>query len=454
MERIVYRKTLDVHKNGTQFLLQGFETADNMSRIIEINLMASGDAIDLPLERVAAMMYVTTPGATEPSINKCTIKDNTIIYDVLPITEEGITTMQLKLIESKAEGASSVLAAPKFAVEVTKSDADDSDVVQSTTFTALEDAIAMAMEVYDKACIGIELTSDCIFRAKYNDGSYYESDLLKELFVDGTVKLSQSYAVGGTGTRAGEDTDNSKYYSNVARSEALNAKNIMENSEEILKEMQKHGVYTSFSVDFETGEVEYVSPSVKFNINNETGKLDVEGKAYTFEDVIGEIVSGWLVSKGIEPDAVTLNANNIEALQAKSVEHSGYIKTLQDETKPIEKGGTGATTKDEALTNLGALSTIVVKHSNSGANEDIIEFDKKPLLVIFPEHYGIWDKFVVYGQNAAKFSSGTASNFTSHLSWGKNENGKHYLKITHAEYSELKYMSDESIVVIVDNSDV
>ena len=91
MERILYRKTLDVHKNGVQFLLQGFETGDKLSRTIEISLMASGDAIDFPLEHVVAMMYVTTPSASQPSINECVIKDNKVIYDVLPIKEEGIT---------------------------------------------------------------------------------------------------------------------------------------------------------------------------------------------------------------------------------------------------------------------------------------------------------------------------------------------------------------------------
>ena len=113
MERITYRKTLDVHKNGSQFLLQGFETADKLSRVIEISLMASGDAIDFPLEQIAALMYVTTPGAEDPSIIECAIKDNKVVYEVLPIVVEGITTMQLKLIETSPDGAKSVLASPK-----------------------------------------------------------------------------------------------------------------------------------------------------------------------------------------------------------------------------------------------------------------------------------------------------------------------------------------------------
>ena len=82
MERIVYRKTLDAKSGGVQFLLQGFETADKLSRTIEINLMSDGDAIDIPLGNVSASMYVTTPKSAKTSIEECTIEGNKIIYDV------------------------------------------------------------------------------------------------------------------------------------------------------------------------------------------------------------------------------------------------------------------------------------------------------------------------------------------------------------------------------------
>lgn len=189
MEQIMYRKTLDVHKNGVQFMLQGFETADNLSRVIEISLMASGDAIDFPLERMVAMMYVTTPGATEPSINECTIKDNKVVYEALPIVEEGITTMQLKLIETSPEGATSVLASPKFAVEVTESDADDESAEQSTTFTALEVAVAKAAATYDARLLRVEIDEACIFRAFYADGTVYETDELRKTLLQGATNL-------------------------------------------------------------------------------------------------------------------------------------------------------------------------------------------------------------------------------------------------------------------------
>ena len=99
--------------------------------------------------------------------------------------------------------------------------------------------------------------------------------------------------------RTGEDTDNSKYYSNVSQSEALNAKDIMENSEKILKEVRLYGVYTAFHVDFETGEVEYVSPSFKFNVNDETGELDAIGQTYTFYEEISRLVREWLETNGV-----------------------------------------------------------------------------------------------------------------------------------------------------------
>jgi hypothetical protein len=365
MERITYRKTLDVHKNGIQFLLQGFETADNMSRVIEISLMASGDAIDFPLERIEALMFVTTPNATEPSINKCTIKDNKVVYDVLPIVEEGITSMQLKIIETSPDGATAILATPKFAVEVTKSDTDDESVKQTTTFTALEDAVAKAKATYDARLLRIELTSDCLFRAYYagempnEHGAIYETDILQKLFLNGNVLLSESFAHGGTGVRAGEDTDNSKYYSNVSKSEALNAKSIMENSEEILEKVRLHGTYTAFSVDFTTGEVEYVSPSYTFTVNKETGELEAEEQAYTFLDEIGVLTTRWLESQSIFLNELNetsgTHTTQIASLQGVSNTHTEEINTLKElktRVTPIELGGTGAETLEGARSKL------------------------------------------------------------------------------------------------------
>ena len=195
MERITYRITLDAHKNGIQRTLQGFETADNMARRIAVNLTAGGDTYELPYDNTVALIYITTPNAKEPSINECVIKDDTIVYDMLPVVEEGITEMQIKLIKTSIDGAKSVIAAPKFAIEVTKSNTDDESVEQTTTFTALENAVARANAVYDARLVRIEIDEEYTFRAYYADGAVYENDVAGEQIrmLTGYVELMKEH---------------------------------------------------------------------------------------------------------------------------------------------------------------------------------------------------------------------------------------------------------------------
>jgi hypothetical protein len=299
MERIVYRKTLDVHKAGIQFTLQGFQTADNMARRIEINLMANGDTIDLTSEKLVALMYVKSPSAKEPSINGCSIVGNTIVYDVLPIVEGGITEMQLKLIETSPTGAGRVLAAPKFAAEVSESDMDDESAEQSPTFTALEDALAKANSVYETRIERIVLSPDCVFTIYYADGTIYESDALKDIIVIGESVMSKSFARGGTGVRDGEDTDNSMYYSTVSKSAALDSDRARGEAEKFLSEVRKHGIYTAFNMNFASGELEYISPMYSFDVDETTGELVVNGIAYSIEDNIKKLVEQVLEEKNL-----------------------------------------------------------------------------------------------------------------------------------------------------------
>lgn len=287
MERITYRITLDTHRNGIQRTLQGFETADIMARRISISLVSGSDTFYLPMTNVVAMMYVTSPSATEPSINECVIEGNTIIYDVSPITEEGITEMQLKVIGTSERGATRVLLAPRFAVEVAKSNSDDESVKQDPTFTALESAIARADAVYNSRVLRVVIENDCTFKVYYADGTIYENDYFREALYNGNALLAQSYAIGKSGVREGEDTDNAQYYSNVSRSASEDAKKVYEDSHELMKETQLQANYTHFHINFDTGNLGYISTYADFNVNKETGDLEIsKDPTYTPEDVI------------------------------------------------------------------------------------------------------------------------------------------------------------------------
>lgn len=335
MERITYRITLDAHRNGIQRTLQGFETADIMARRISINLVASGDTFELPMTNVVAMMYVTTPSASEPSINECVIDGNTIIYDVEPITEEGITEMQLKVIGTSTSGATSVLIAPRFAVEFTESGTDDEKAEQSTKFTALENAIAKADAIYNSRITSIEVTNDCRFIVYYADGTTYESDYFHEALYNGNALLSQSYAIGDSGIRSGEDTDNSKYYSNVSRSVSEASKKVFEESSELLNESKLHSIYTYFQPNFESGELGYISSYCDFEINKETGELIIsKDQTYTPEDVILSNAEG-VVQKVIDEYSTQLSKNT-NAIEENKELIQNNAKSIRNNTQAIE----------------------------------------------------------------------------------------------------------------------
>lgn len=260
MERITYRITLDSHKNGIQRTLQGFETADKMTRRISINLTSSGDTFEIPFDHVYAVMYVTPPNAEEPSINQCVIEDNTIIYEVLQtdIATEGMVHMQLKVIEGRPDGPRKVLLSPKFALEVHESEADDGKVEQTTTYTALEDLVAKASEVYEHRLVSIEMTDDYVLTVTYADGTVYESDSMREaiewadrIVVNGQTLLNQMIL-----------------QANLSKAYAKDAKESRDASVEARNEVTEKSAYTTFTVDFETGYVTYLSQNYKFTIDD------------------------------------------------------------------------------------------------------------------------------------------------------------------------------------------
>lgn len=97
-----------------------------------------------------------------------------------------------------------------------------------------------------------------------------------------SATLSESWAVGGTGTRTGEDTDNSKYYSQQS-------KNSSDSAKETLKDVVQAGndavdkinnafkvIAPTFRIDFTTGHMLYDAEKLGyiFLINHTNGHLE------------------------------------------------------------------------------------------------------------------------------------------------------------------------------------
>lgn len=113
-------------------------------------------------------------------------------------------------------------------------------LVDGTTQEIDMSALLTQYEFTDSDTIGWEVAEDGTVKAKVFDGSitedmlqpnyladikvetaksesYMNSAKTSEINASSSANLAQSYAVGGTGTRDGEDTDNAKYYSENAK---------------------------------------------------------------------------------------------------------------------------------------------------------------------------------------------------------------------------------------------
>lgn len=88
--------------------------------------------------------------------------------------------------------------------------------------------------------------------------------------------LSRSWAVGDTETRTGEETDNSKYYAMLSGANAETSQRYAEEAEDTIDTIRELTINTNFTVNFTTGELEYVSPDITFLVNTTTGNLDWE----------------------------------------------------------------------------------------------------------------------------------------------------------------------------------
>lgn len=85
-----------------------------------------------------------------------------------------------------------------------------------------------------------------------------------------SAENAQSWAVGGTGIRTGEDSDNSRFYSLESKSEADRAKQAADKAEHYAG-----FIVPDFIIDFVTGELRYTDTNdIVFVINVANGTLD------------------------------------------------------------------------------------------------------------------------------------------------------------------------------------
>lgn len=222
MERIAYRFSLDVGKVGPQRTISGLQTNEKRARRIAITLVKDSESYPLVNDgRYTAVMYVSKPWNSSVSVNACTINDDgTIYYDILEsdIEREGMVTMQLKVLKSDTQ---QVVVSPSFMMEVYSNIINDSGAASTTTFTALEVALAKAESVYRTRVTAI-VVEDGVLRVEYADGSSYESDLNDAI---AEVVLEQMQVHIDTLNGIKDETEGYKDQAEVASATVKDAKN-------------------------------------------------------------------------------------------------------------------------------------------------------------------------------------------------------------------------------------
>ena len=160
------------------------------------------------------------------------------------------------------------------ASEVAAKESEKNSAVSEKNAKYSEECAAKSAEIASNAALAAASSANTAARSaeRAMNSEYNAKD--SEVNAKNSEILSQSYAVGGTGKRVGEDTDNSKYYSQVASNLYGEAKSALEEAEKTLSEVSKKVTATEFKVNFETGNLEYDSPNYEFLVNPVTGNLE------------------------------------------------------------------------------------------------------------------------------------------------------------------------------------
>ena len=102
-----------------------------------------------------------------------------------------------------------------------------------------------------------------------------ESSDLKASAAAASAVLAESWAVGGTDTRQGEDTNNAEYFAGYSAGSAATARHWAE----LAEQSAERSGYVFFDIDDATGEmivtVSETLEAVAFEINENTGELEV-----------------------------------------------------------------------------------------------------------------------------------------------------------------------------------
>lgn len=149
MEKQVYRKSLDLQKNGAQWSIDVKQNDVNSRRIV-ISLTDGGKAFILGGDMIATIYGKKTDGNV--IYKDCTIENGMAIVDVEKqlITAAGTVECELRIYDSNAAGAQ-LLTTPRFNIEVYDVLTDENRITSMSDYSALASETVKSQEATKRA---------------------------------------------------------------------------------------------------------------------------------------------------------------------------------------------------------------------------------------------------------------------------------------------------------------
>lgn len=216
----------DTAEDGTKINL-----ANNVATIpVALQVLAVGGPVHCQVELYAPAAEGELLSANRLATFEFEILVSPSVYpdaEVISGDYVNIISKQLEILASKAEANANAAAgsAANAAASATSagnsasaasekaSDAANSESAAATSAQTAQSAAMTAIDAASTASTAAEAASGSAYRAQESAASAADS----AASVDGINKTAQSWAVGGTGTREGEDTNNAKYWAEQAQ---------------------------------------------------------------------------------------------------------------------------------------------------------------------------------------------------------------------------------------------
>lgn len=149
MEKQVYRKSLDLQKNGAQWSIDVKQNDVNSRRIV-ISLTDGGKAFILGGDMIATIYGKKTDGNV--IYKDCSIENGMAIVDVEKqlITAAGTVECELRIYDSNAAGAQ-LLTTPRFNIEVYDVLTDENRITSMSDYSALANETVKSQEATKRA---------------------------------------------------------------------------------------------------------------------------------------------------------------------------------------------------------------------------------------------------------------------------------------------------------------